>query len=352
MRVAIMTLNVFDNYGNMLQKYALYRTLEKFADFVEVLWHPATKSFYPYKLELDRQAEGNLRKAAFWSVREYKIKHFNDTTMRTRYDIEHLEDLVDDYDFFVVGSDQVWNPEFNVPGRFLDFAPPEKRIAYAASIVIPELPENIQATYREKVLEIPHVSVREKEGCDLLEQLTGKRPLQVLDPVFLLGAEEWRKIERQPTWFDAKNFERGYLLTYWLNGRPPKEIQTLAEELGLPVINMLDINNFNHYATGIEEFLYLLDHATFLCLQSFHGTAFATIFKKPFMIYKTGKLRTTRFSRIGSLLDLFGLSDRVAEEDFKIKLEDPLKIDFTRCEEVLPLERKKAFKFLSEALWR
>ena len=207
------------------------------------------------------------------------------------------------------------------------------------------------------------VEVRNKDGevleptrfqrmAELLEQLTGKRPLQVLDPVFLLGAEEWRKIERQPTWFDAKDFERGYLLTYWLNGKPPKEIQSLAKELGLPVINMLDINNFNHYATGIEEFLYLLDHATFLCLQSFHGTAFATIFKKPFMIYKTGKLRTTRFSRIGSLLDLFGLSDRVAEEDFKIKLEDPLKIDFTRCEEVLPLERKKAFKFLSDALWR
>ena len=350
MRVAIMTLNVFDNYGNMLQKYALYRTLEKFADFVEVLWHPATKAFYPYKLELDRQSEGNLRKAAFWSVREYKIKQFNDTTMRTRYGIEHLEDLVDDYDFFVVGSDQVWNPEFNVPGRFLDFAPPEKRIAYAASIVIPELPENIQATYREKVLEIPHVSVREKEGCDLLEQLTGKRPLQVLDPVFLLGAEEWRKIERQPTWFDAKNFERGYLLTYWLNGRPPKEIQTLAEELGLPVINMLDINNFNHYATGIEEFLYLIDHATLICTNSFHGTAFSSLLKKPFIVYRVGNLRSTRFSRLNSMLELFGLSERATDLNLKTKLDDPLKIDFTRCEEVLSAEREKAFNFLANAL--
>ena len=352
MRIAIMTLNVYDNYGNMLQKYALYRTLKKFAEFVEVLWSPETKPFYPYKLELEYQKEGNLRNTAFWSVREYKLKEFNDINIRTRFDIPYLEDLADEYDFFVVGSDQVWNPEFDVPNRFLDFAPPEKRIAYAASITVPELPKELRQIYRQKILEMAHVSVREKEGCDLIENLTGKRPLHVLDPVFLLTVEEWRALEKRPFWFKEEFYKHGYLLTYWLNGKPPKEIKTFAEKLGLPVINMLDIKNFNHYTMGIEEFLYLLDHATFLCLKSFHGTAFATIFRKPFMIYKTGKLLTTRFSRIGSLLDLFGLSDRVADSNLEIKLDDPLKIDFSRLEEVLPLERKKAFKFLADALWQ
>ena len=352
MRIAMITLNVYDNYGNMLQKYALYRTLKKFAEFVEVLWYPENKPFYPYKLESDPLKEGNLKNTAFWSVREYKIKQFNDTNMRTRFDIPYLEELADEYDFFVVGSNQVWNPEINLPNRFLDFAPPEKRIAYAASIEASKIPEEAQETYRQKILEMPHVSVREKESCDLIEKITGKRPVHFLDPVFLLTADEWRALEKRPTWFKDSIYERGYLLTYWLNGKPPKEIKFLAAKFGLPLINLLDLNNFNHYATGIEEFLYLIDHATFLCLQSFYGTAFATLFKKPFMVYKTDKLLQKKFYFLGSLLDLFGLSDRVAEADFEIKSDDLLKIDFTRLEELLPPERKKAFKFLAEALWQ
>ena len=352
MRVAMMTLNVYDNYGNVLQKYALYKTLEKFADFVEVLWHPATKPFFPYALELDSTREGDVKTAAFRSVREYRIKQFNDSNMRTRFDLPYLEELADEYDFFVIGSDQVWNPEFKVPGRFLDFAPPEKRIAYAASITVPELPENVKEIYRKKILEMPHVSVREKDGCDLVEKLTGKRPVHVQDPVFLLTPDEWRKIAKRPPWLDKKIYRNGYIMVYFLSGTPPEEIRLLAKKIGLPIVNMLDKNNFEHYVTSIEEFIYLLDHATLLCTYSFHGTSFATIFKTPFIVYRYGKLRTKRFSRVGSLLELFGLSDRVSDMDFNINLDDPLKIDFTRRDEVLPLERKKAFNFLANALWK
>ncbi|MBR4643390.1 MAG: polysaccharide pyruvyl transferase family protein [Selenomonadaceae bacterium] len=351
MRVAMLTLNVYTNYGNVIQKYALYRTLGRFADFVEVLWHHTTVPFLPYKMERDRWEEGNRKKTVFETVRQFKNKAFSDANIRTRFDIEYLEDIADDYDFFVVGSDQVWNPDFELPGRFLDFAPPEKRIAYAASITRPNLPKEVKKTYREKVLEMPHVSVREKDGCDLLEKLTGKRPLQVLDPVFLLPADEWRKVSKKPAWLDNKIYENGYLLTYFFDGQPPQEVYALAKQLGLPVVNLLDRNNFNHYANGVEEFLYLMSHATIICTRSFHGTAFSMIFERPFIIYKVGTLLTTRFSRISSLLELFGLSDRVAEPDFTIKLDDPLKIDFSRFREVLPLERKKAFRFLANAFW-
>jgi len=58
---------------------------------------------------------------------------------------------------------------------------------------------------------MPHVSIRESEGCDLVEELTGKRPLHVLDPVFLLTADEWREIGKKPTWLNKKKYEHGYL---------------------------------------------------------------------------------------------------------------------------------------------
>ena len=352
MRIAMITLNVYSNYGNMLQKYALYRTLQKYADEVEVLWHHTTVPFLPYKLEQDRLEEGNRKNTAFVAVRQSKVKDFSDTYIQTRFDIPYLEDLVDEYDFFVIGSDQVWNPEFEVPGRFLDFAPPEKRIAYAASIAISELPEKFHETYRKKILEMPHVSIREKEGCDIVEKLTGKRPLHVLDPVFLLSADEWRKLEKRPAWLNKKIYDNGYLLAYFFNGKPPKEVHELSKKLNLPVISLLDLNNFNYYANGVEEFLYLFNHATFICTQSFHGTAFASIFERPFIVYRVGNIRTKRLSRVSSLLELFGLDDRITDIDLNIDLQDPLKIDFNHCEEVLPIERKKAFKFLSDALWK
>ena len=124
MRIAQLTLNVYDNYGNMLQKYALYRTLKKFADSVDILWQHNQISYIPYDLELNDVLVGNLRNVAFRCVRQSKFKDFHDANMHTRFDIPYLEDLADEYDYFVVGSDQVWNPQFKVPGRFLDFASP------------------------------------------------------------------------------------------------------------------------------------------------------------------------------------------------------------------------------------
>ena len=351
MRIAMLTLNAYDNYGNTLQKYALYRTLKKFADTVEILWLTSMSPFIPYELELNRQAVGNLRNVAFMSVRQNKFKEFNEANMRTRFDIPNLLDLADEYDFFVVGSDQVWNPEFSVPGRFLEFAPPEKRIAYAASIAVPELPENVMADYRQKISKMARVSVRELEGRKLIEELTGKRPLQVVDPVFLLSSKDWRKHSKQPSWFDPKKYKKGYVLTHFFNGKPPKQVRALAARLELPMINLRDIDNFNYYTAGVEEFLYLVDNATLLCTNNYHATAFAMIFQRPFIVYKYDNLLLSRFTRMNSLLNLFKLKDRLTDNKLNIKVKKPLAIDFATYKKVLPTEQKKALKFLTNALW-
>ena len=351
MRIAMLTLNVYDNYGNMLQKYALYRTLKKFAETVEVLWIASLKSFTPYELEVNRHAVGNLRDAAFKSVRQNKFKEFSEANMHTRFSIPNLEDLADEYDFFVVGSDQVWNPEFYVPGRFLDFAPPEKRIAYAASIAIPELPEKFIENYRQKIPEMAHVSVREREGCNLIEKLTGTRPLQVVDPIFLLSPEEWREMAKPPTWFDPDKYANGYMLTHFFNGKPPRQVHALAEKLELPMINLRDIDNFNYYTVGVEEFLYLVSNAALICSNNYHATAFATIFQRPFIVYRYGNLLLSRFTRMNSFLNLFKLKDRLTDSELNLKVEEPLLIDFSACKEILRTEQAKALKFLTNALW-
>lgn len=351
MRVAQLTLNVYDNYGNMLQKFALHYTLKKFADFVEVLWHYSEKNFPPAELEFNRLTFGGVRDTAFNCVKQNKFREFSDANIRTRFDVPYIEDVGDEYDFFVVGSDQVWNPRFFFPGRFLEFAPREKRIAYAASIALTDLPDNVKEDYRRGISEMAHVSIRELEGCDLVEKLTGKRPLHVLDPVFLLTADEWRRFSRRPAWLDNKTYDNGYLLTYFFDGNPSAQVRALAAKLNLPMINLFDMSNFNHFTASPEEFLYLVDHAALICTESFHATAFSTIFRRPFLLcFRPGEWMVKVFSRINSLLAMFGLTERALNENRTTNFAAPLEINFARRDEVLPIEREKAFKFLSEAL--
>ncbi len=356
MKVAQLTFNTYNNYGNVLQKYALQKILEKFVDYTEVLWfngNSGTSHFWAETGDVPPYPplENYLREA----VRMTKFKEFDERYIKTRFNLPYLEEVGDEYDFFVVGSDQVWNPfcepvNMPLPVKFLEFVPDEKKIAYAASIATPKLPDEVKEYFRDGVKSFTHVSVREENAVKLIEDLGLESPQLLLDPVFLLTPAEWLKIARRPSWFNEK-YERGYILTYYLRNFPPPEIKSVAAELNLPVINLLDIKNFNHYTIGPEEFLYLFAHATLIYANSFHGVAFSILFKRPFVNCEYTDERSKGMgTRMPSLLKMFGLENRaVYTEDFH-KIKSPLEMDFSRRDEVLTFERMKAFKFLSKAL--
>ena len=152
-----------------------------------------------------------------------------------------------------------------------------------------------------------------------------------------LTTDEWLTVAQKPTWFKGR-YSRGYVLTYHLSKLPP-QCQIFADKLGLPVINLLDTDNYNHFTVGPAEFVWLFANASFVFTNSFHGMAFSTLFKHPFVL---NALRSNNDPRLISFLKLFGLGDRFTPDD-------PMAIDFTSRDEVLPLERAKAFRFLSEA---
>ena len=141
------------------------------------------------------------------------------------------------------------------------------------------------------------------------------------------------------------------MLTHFFNGKPPKQVHALAAQLELPMINMRDIDNFNYYTVGVEEFLYLVSKATLICSNSYHATAFAMIFQRPFIVYRYGDLLLTRFTRMNSFLNLFKFKDRLTNAELNTKLKDPLAIDFSTYKKVLRVEQAKALKFLTNALW-
>lgn len=344
MRVAQVTMNGYFNYGNILQKLALHHTLKKFADYTEVLWFSATTLFSETggnpKVQCVKHTERQDWEKKFLlreAVRQSKFKDFENLHIPTRFDFPYWKDISDDYDFFVVGSDQVWNPNY---GKiFLEFVPSKKKISYAASIGINAIPDEFKESFKDGISNFNHISVREENAVNLINELTGRTPLLVLDPVLLLTEKEWLSVAQKPTWFKEK-YSRGYVLTYYLNRLPLPEVKILADKIGVPVINLLDTENYNHYTTGPAEFIWLFANASVIFTNSFHGAAFSTLFRHPFIV---NNLRGKNDPRLISFLKLFGLEDRFNPAE-------PMKIDFTRREEVLPLEREKAFKFLSEAL--
>lgn len=351
-----MALDYYNNYGNNLQKYALQRTLKKFADFTELLWHNPT-GFFPDTMEFintlkpipancDPVSRNKyiLREA----IRLNKMKEFENRYIKTRFDIPYLEEIADDYDFFVVGSDQVWNPSGIAPKYFLNFAPRKKRIAYAASIAAPFIPDQLKNFFRQGISGFDYVSVREEKSVEIIKELTGQDALLLVDPTMLLTPAEWLEIAQKPSWLDEK-YERGYILTYYLRGNAPANIKNLADFLKLPLINLLDWNNYWHCVIGAEEFLYLFSKASLIFTNSFHGVIFSILFRRPFMNAEVD-LVPMMSTRIPGLLKMFGLEDRIAVTEKIYDVQKLLEIDYSTRDRILPVERGKAFKFLSTAL--
>lgn len=355
MRVAQMTLDGYFNYGNILQKYALHRTLKKFADDTEVLWNEPlnfildTGNVNAWLKPLPKNTDSSSVQKHFLreTVRSSKIKEFENRYIKTRFEIPYLEEIADEYDFFVVGSDQVWHPGLTSEKMFLEFVPRKKRIAYAASIASPVIPPQVKEFYRRAISGFDYVSVREEKAVELIKELTGQNAVLLLDPTMTLTPKEWLDIAQKPSWLDEK-YERGYILTYYLRGEAPPIIKALADYLKLPLINLLDWNNYWHYIISPEEFVYLFSKASLIFTNSFHGVIFSILFRRPFMNAEVDQNKGMS-TRIPGLLKMFRLEDKIMSTAITYNPESFFEIDYSTRDRILPLERGKAFKFLSSA---
>ena len=363
MRVAQITCDLYSNYGTTLQKYALQQTIRKFVEDTEVIWHSESTVSLKNKFRLQlmkinsfknfiqsKNCNFHISKGFLKALRIEKIKKFDDKNISVRFVLSNLEEIANDYDFFVVGSDQVWNP-FGC-GReskyFLDFAPRQKRIAYSASIACPEIPNELKELFRKGISSFDYISVREEQSVKIIKELTGQDALLVLDPTLLLTPQEWLKISQKPNWLNEK-YERGYVLTYYLRNNPPPAVVDVAKYLNLPLINLLDFNNYWHYVTSPSEFIYLFANASLIFTNSFHGLCFSILFKRPFINIEIDKDRTIS-TRIPGILKMFGLENRIVPSD-KIQISNNFfDIDYSTRDKILPMERDKSFKFLSNAL--
>ena len=186
---------------------------------------------------------------------------FNKNIKFARFGIDKshiIKNINKKYDYFITGSDQVWNPNFNRMSDidFLVFATPEKRVAFSASFGISEIPEDMKDYYKERLLGIKYLSVREDTGKDIIENLTGREDIQVLvDPTMLLTSEEWNKVIKKPKQLKTDKYILNYFLGE-LSDKRKQEIERIAKENNCEIINILDKNS-PFYENGPSEFLYL-----------------------------------------------------------------------------------------------
>lgn len=366
MKIAIITLNQNDNYGNRLQNYALQNYLFNMFNIekIDTIWYDPKytyvspidifnwKTWIKYFINWKKQRNYLKKEYLKDNIRMYNIGKFT-KKINTKLDFKIKDNLSEEYDYFIVGSDQVWNPNFwskknnHASIRFLKFVPKEKRIAYAASIAVPEIPKDKESFFRDSLNGMKAISMREKAGVNLVKKLIGREVPVVVDPTILLFKEEWQMIELKPEWYSGEK----YILTYFLGNSSPV-IEKIAKKNNWKIYNLMDKNNFDLYTSRVEEFVYLIDHAQLVATDSFHACVFSILVNTPFLVInRQQKGMADMTSRIDTLLELFGYQDRyIVNGKCDLSDEKILNMDFSNVKSIQEREMSRSTEYMKEAL--
>ena len=317
-KVATITFHRARNYGAVLQAVALQKAIIGLGYDSEVIDYDNRKISSCY----DVIQKSSLKIFLFSLFRCSAIKRkntffdrFMDKELHKSRKVkkEDLPQMEDEYDKFITGSDQVWN--YLLTGSdgayFLDFVGDrKKKISYAASFGIGEIPAEKTAWYREMLQGFDYISVREATGGRLVKSITCMDSVNDLDPVFLLDLPAWKKI------MAGRVPEKKYLFTYMCSEAAMEYAQKVADEKGLKIINVVYSKSILHPEKNVgdcridvspEDFLAYLYHAEYVVTGSFHATAFSIIFNKQFKVGVPDRVG----SRINDLLERTGLQQRV-----------------------------------------
>lgn len=346
--IGILTIIDNDNYGNRLQNYAITKIINTFSNTSAITLNNR-EYLNDRKLYLLRKMK-YLKLIDTYSINSKRKMNFIEFNAYINFNQKVLNPFLkyNNYDSILCGSDQVWNPNF---GRLRDvdllcFTKPEKRIAFAASFGVDDIPNKMNKKVGKALKSFKAISVREDTGKKIVEELTGRTDVEVLiDPTMLLTADEWDKVSKKPTMLKTDK----YILNYFLGNLSDErrnEINRVAKENNCEVINILDKES-PFYECGPSEFLYLEKNAFLICTDSFHSSVFGILYNTPFLVFEREDNNASMNSRLDTLLSKFKLEDRRYKG--KITKKD-LNCDYIEAYKILDDERIKSINFLKKAL--
>lgn len=374
MRIGILTLPLHTNYGGILQAYALQTVLERIGHEVVVLDKPKkiTLPFWRLPLSIVKRTImkcfGSKNRILYFHhinktracIAQY-IQPFIDANIHRR-EIRSFKELKEtEFDAIIVGGDQIWRPMFfkywgkdAFKNVFLAFAHRWniKRIAYAASMGTVNWEYNEEQTEicKSLIKEFDVVSVREESGVNLCQKYFETKAIHVLDPTMLLNIEDYISLflnSRTPK-------SKGTLLNYILDFSQGKSqmIENVAKQMCLIPFS---VNNPYEYddskpmtervKVSVETWLRGFYDAEFIITDSFHACVFSILFKKQFVVVGNEKRGMARFL---SLLKMFGLENRLVEENTDITIIKP--IDYDEVYRKYDYWKEVSFSFLHSYL--
>ncbi len=376
MKTGILTFHNADNYGSVLQAYAL----KSFVESLETVTECCIVNFLPpnqeklYAIYLKNNSIinviKNLRAFCFRKLlkdRKETFKEFRRNRLKIKDEASEFASVEDrrlnDFDAMIVGSDQIWNP------RSIDFSlfyfVPEfggKKIAYAPSFgngTIEDFEKrNLQGSVGSALKLFDAVSVRETSGISIIEQLSGKKAITVMDPTLLIG-DKWNEVAS-----DYGKNEK-YIFFYAIDYNPEaiEMVKRISKITRWPVKVIFSSNRVYRTlgkgfkwvnVTSPEDFLGLVKNAELVLSSSFHGTAFSVIFRKKFYALEAHRNGIVyKDQRIHNLLSKINLEERIITmNDAKnMKQRDFLRdiqYDNSRIEEVVGESRQYLIDAIKE----
>lgn len=354
-KVGIVTLVGNFNHGNRLQNFALQEAIKELGyevDTLQVRYNEklvkkVIKKIIGYSnLFIKHNAKVNTISRT-QKIDKFTKKYLNQSPYTMPVSIDSGIDTY--YSCFVVGSDQVWNPNYDPDDNyFLNFTH-KKKISYAASLGVSSLEDDYKKKITNLLDSFDSISVREESAQVLLQSCLEQKIEHVLDPTFLLSKEKWESIisRRQISSTNEK-----YILLYFLgsiDNKVKEKIKFLSLKYNYKIIDMMDDRNIESYVIDPFEFLAFIKGSSLIFTDSFHGTVFSIILNRPFVVCerclgKDGNMNT----RIDSLLETFNLKERTFNNQ---NIENSwTEIDFTIPNKTLYEKRKQSKVFLETSL--
>ncbi len=375
-RVGIVTF-YYDNknYGGLLQAYALSRFINslgceskqisynRFANNPKII--SQIKSYIKKKqfVKLMIKCLEVLKRKIYGIIkiktkkRSYLVKQFMDsiphTEMYTDINIDQCNKL---FDYFICGSDQIWNPNWFNGALLLRFVEKHPKIAYAASIGITDADSTFLEDLAKEISSFDYVSLRENNFVDTLSKLSGKSVKHVLDPTLLLTKRDYECIITKP------EIKEKYVMVYLLGNRKEnKQIsRDIAKKMGSEMVYIPYVGEFglldgktgdiNLLDVGPSEFLGLIYYSQAVVTDSFHACVFSILFQKEFFCLdrESNRVKSKMSERISSLLQMCTIEDRFikSSEDY-----ETLKtIDYYNVDRVIESLRADSTAYLYSAL--
>lgn len=334
MKKGIITFQNANNYGAVLQAFALKNFLDKVdAD--------GTTEVINYESEY----------LSHLKFQETGFKNFIDTYLNLTKEMWNSQDLTKlDFDLFITGSDQVFNPILTGfdDNYFLTFTN-AKKISYSASLgVNAEAFSNYREYFKERLSGFDRLSIREETHREFINSLGFSTEVHV-DPSLLLTSDEYLNLLS----IDKNSLMHDYILlfTYSTDSKLMDVANMLSLQTGLPIVS-ISLGCTERYLVNGAVSLNKTDPVTFVTLvagaslvitESFHGVMFSMVFHRPFLVYV--KKRDTSV-RLIYTLKKFGLTDRTLK-NFDVNANN-FAIDYTYTDSVITKEREKAFNYLKE----